>query len=192
MSEAEAPKKIGRPAKNPGEGKRPTITFRCRGPLHERIQASAREADRSVSEEVETRLDRSYAADDELRASQDALISATKSVVFDVLYDYVGGKHNFNAGQGFAHALKFHQAEANAKFRSEEPWYFDADKKKYVKDKVSDLVGFIIDRLADEIDPEETERRRKAYDDLVSGLGRGGALPALGLGHPPAGGEAKD
>ena len=191
MSEAEAQKKIGRPPKNPGEGKRPTITFRCRGPLHERIQSSAREADRSVSEEVETRLDRSYVADDQYRDNQAALVSATKGIVLDVLYDYVGGKHNFNAGQRFAHALKYQQAEADAKFRAEAPWYIDADKKKYIKDKVSELVGFIIDELADETDPEGAERRRKALEDLASG--RGG-LSALGQGYlgPSAGSEPKD
>ncbi|GJE14569.1 hypothetical protein [Methylobacterium longum] len=191
MSEAEAQKKIGRPAKNPGEGKRPTITFRCRGPLHERIQASAREADRSVSEEVETRLDRSYLADDQHRDNQEVLASITQRIVLDVLHDYVGGKHNFNAGQRFAHALKYHQAEADAKFRSEDPWYIDADKKKYIRDKVSDLVGFIIDELADETDPEEAERRRKALEDFTAG--RGG-LSALGQGYlgPSAGNDAKD
>lgn len=60
MAEAAPPKKVGRPPKDPSGGKRPTITFRCRAHLQERIQAAADAADRSVSEEVERRIEDSF------------------------------------------------------------------------------------------------------------------------------------
>lgn len=190
MSEAETPKKLGRPLKTPGEGKRPTITFRCRGPLHERIQASARTADRSISEEVETRLDRSYEADDRIKDSKTDLVSATKEVILDILYSYVGGSQNFYAGQRFAHALKHHQDEADAKFRSEDPWYVDEDKKKYVKDKVSGLIDFIVDQLAEETNPDLAERRKVGGESAPQGRN---ALSALGvLADPKQGKDASE
>jgi hypothetical protein len=61
MSEhAETPKRIGRPPKYPGEGKRPTLTFRVRGKLHEQLQAAAAASERSISEEIEARLEESF------------------------------------------------------------------------------------------------------------------------------------
>ncbi len=55
-----AKKKTGRPPKFPGEGKRPTLTFRVRGGMHEQLKASAAAAVRSISEEIEWRLAKSY------------------------------------------------------------------------------------------------------------------------------------
>jgi hypothetical protein len=57
---AEMPKRIGRPPKYPGEGKRPTLTFRVRGKLHEQLQAAAAASERSISEEIEARLEESF------------------------------------------------------------------------------------------------------------------------------------
>lgn len=59
-------------------GRAPTITFRCRAILRDKIKASASAAGRSVSEEIETQLQRAYERDelrqiirDEIRAALD-------------------------------------------------------------------------------------------------------------------------
>ena len=64
MSERHEPEKSkgGRPLKHAGEGRRPTITFRCRTTLQSRLQAAAQAADRSLSEEIEQRLAQSFEA----------------------------------------------------------------------------------------------------------------------------------
>ncbi|MGH1571760.1 hypothetical protein ACRAWG_15115 [Methylobacterium sp. P31] len=67
MTDQQAPpKKRGRPPKHSGEGARPTVNFRCRTALYERLQEQAAIAERSVSEEIERRLDLSF-RDPEIR-----------------------------------------------------------------------------------------------------------------------------
>lgn len=56
--------KGGRPAKYPGEGRRPTLSLRVRGGLYEKLQSAAEKTSRTISEEMERRLERSF--DDEL------------------------------------------------------------------------------------------------------------------------------
>ena len=53
----------GRPQRHPGERLSKNRTFRVRGSLDERLQASAAGSGRSVSEEIEFRLDQSYDRD---------------------------------------------------------------------------------------------------------------------------------
>ena len=52
--------KGGRPRKYASDEKRPTMTFRVRGGMHEKLIASAKERDVSLSEEIERRLEASF------------------------------------------------------------------------------------------------------------------------------------
>src|SRR5215472_9218640 len=52
--------KIGRPPKRKGERLSKNRTFRVRGTLDEQLEAAAQEAGRSVSEEIEHRLEQSF------------------------------------------------------------------------------------------------------------------------------------
>jgi hypothetical protein len=56
--------KIGRPPKREGERLSKNRTFRVRGTLDEQLAAAAQEAGRSVSEEIEYRLENSFREDD--------------------------------------------------------------------------------------------------------------------------------
>ena len=58
-------RKIGRPRKYEGEGKRPTLTFRVRGNLYERLQREAKISDKSLSEVIEASLDRYFETRDQ-------------------------------------------------------------------------------------------------------------------------------
>ena len=49
------------------EGRRPTVTFRCRQRVKDALQAAASANDHSLSEEIEKRLERSF-ANDEMRS----------------------------------------------------------------------------------------------------------------------------
>src|SRR5262249_62082990 len=55
-----AKKRIGRPSKAKEERKAVTFTIRSRGQMRERLQAAAITAGRSISEEIEFRLERSF------------------------------------------------------------------------------------------------------------------------------------
>jgi len=56
--------KIGRPPKHQGERLSKNRTFRVRGTLDEQLEAAARDARRSVSEEIERRLEESFRRDE--------------------------------------------------------------------------------------------------------------------------------
>jgi len=56
--------KIGRPPKRKGERLSKNRTFRVRGTLDEQLEAAAQEAGRSVSEEIEHRLEASFRRDE--------------------------------------------------------------------------------------------------------------------------------
>jgi len=56
--------KIGRPPKRRGERLSKNRTFRVRGTLDEQLAAAAQEAGRSVSEEIEHRLEESFRRDE--------------------------------------------------------------------------------------------------------------------------------
>ena len=65
--EEKAPKKRGRPPKSPADGARPTFNFRLRQSLRDRLEAAALVADRSLSEEIERRVELSF-RDPEIRS----------------------------------------------------------------------------------------------------------------------------
>ena len=58
-------RKIGRPRKYESEGKRPTLTFRVRGSLYDRLQREAKISDKSLSEVIENSLDRYFETRDQ-------------------------------------------------------------------------------------------------------------------------------
>ncbi|TDR95675.1 hypothetical protein [Enterovirga rhinocerotis] len=61
----EAPRnKGGRPRKHPKGERRSTLSFRVRGDMHERLAASGRENERSISEEIEFIIQMHYARRD--------------------------------------------------------------------------------------------------------------------------------
>jgi hypothetical protein len=58
-----ARKRVGRPRKSPDERKAVNFTFRSRGQMRDLLQAAADASDRSISEEIEFRLESSFRRD---------------------------------------------------------------------------------------------------------------------------------
>ena len=56
----ETRRRPGRPAKHPPGERRLTLTFRVREPTHEKLKQAAASAGRSISEEIEHRVERSF------------------------------------------------------------------------------------------------------------------------------------
>jgi len=59
-----AKKRIGRPPKSEEDRKAVNFTFRSRGQMRDRLQAAAAASRRSISEEIEYRLENSFREDD--------------------------------------------------------------------------------------------------------------------------------
>jgi hypothetical protein len=61
---ADRVKRVGRPPKYAGEGKRVTHTMRVRAATREKLKAAAAESGRSMSEEIEYRVEKSFWEED--------------------------------------------------------------------------------------------------------------------------------
>lgn len=69
MSDVPAPRKRGRPPVPAADRKDGNLTFRTRAGLREKLAEAAEAADRSISEEIERRLERSFEADERRKAA---------------------------------------------------------------------------------------------------------------------------
>lgn len=72
MTDDTAPKRRGRPPKPEADRKGSNLTFRTRGDLRDQLAAASEASGRSISEEIEDRLARSFEA--ERRAALDAAL----------------------------------------------------------------------------------------------------------------------
>jgi len=66
MEEEKQPKRRGRPPKYAGEGKRQNFSFRIRDAIRERLVAVVEKTGRSLSEEIEWRIEHSFEWEDQL------------------------------------------------------------------------------------------------------------------------------
>ncbi|TXN71470.1 Arc family DNA-binding protein [Methylobacterium sp. WL6] len=81
--DAAAKRSKGRPRIYPGTEKRPTLTFRVRGGLHEQLKEAAEKNERSLSEEIEGRVAMSFEPSRDVEHREDE---------YERLLDYLGGK----------------------------------------------------------------------------------------------------
>jgi hypothetical protein len=70
--------KLGRPPKHEGERLSKNRTFRVRGTLDEQLEAAARDAKRSVSEEIERRLEESFRREERAELMLEAIVRTLK------------------------------------------------------------------------------------------------------------------
>ena len=129
----DARNKGGRPSKDPAGGKRPTITFRCRSTLQEKLQAAAHGADRSVSEEIERRIEQSF------RAKEVAKAAAMKTVdAFEISF---GNSKLMDISMSLTYAL--HQAIGRQNATIEDLMKDPEKREAIISDYAKSLPHFI-------------------------------------------------
>ena len=74
------PSKLGRPPKHEGERLSKNRTFRVRGTLDKQLEAAAQEAGRSVSEEIERRLEQSFRREERAELISEAIDRTLKAL----------------------------------------------------------------------------------------------------------------
>jgi hypothetical protein len=86
-----AKKRVGRPPKSPEDRKTVNFTFRSRGQMRELLQAAATASGRSISEEIEHRLEASFqkdnTADIAVAAASEAINRFRKEFVKPFLHE---------------------------------------------------------------------------------------------------------
>ncbi|MGU3541037.1 hypothetical protein [Methylobacterium sp. A54F] len=106
MTDGEVPaKKGGRPRLYPGTEKRPTLTFRVRGDMHQRLQESAQAEGRSLSEEIEHRLHKSFYEKELIDLVRDVSWKNAVDTWSEFRANAVGGQLNDQVGFVFASIL---------------------------------------------------------------------------------------
>ncbi len=92
VSGKKQPRKRGRPAKPPSQRKRNNVTTRMRDQLKERLEGEARPSDRSLSEEIEFRLERSFLDDARFAAlmGEDGGEMPDRERFLRILHEYYG------------------------------------------------------------------------------------------------------
>lgn len=96
-------KKSGRPRLYPGTEKRPTLTFRVRDRMHEQLSSAAAEGGRSLSEEIERRLDQSFSIHEIIKAASD---SAAEAAVKNQQLNQFGSRLVFESSWLYAQILQ--------------------------------------------------------------------------------------
>lgn len=115
-SEQTAEKKVGRPAKSPDLGKRVNVMFRLNEVRRDQLMAKAEANGRSMSEEIERRLEGSLQADTRLLG----LINLVGGADMLMFCSFISGDLNT--------AIK----EANNKFGSDPEWFKSDEKLAFV------------------------------------------------------------
>ncbi|MCJ2036392.1 hypothetical protein [Methylobacterium sp. J-068] len=141
--------KGGRPSKDPAGGKRPTITFRCRASLQEKLQTSSRAADRSVSEEIERRIEESFLLDGVPSIVEQAVTKATEAALSRENLEnlkFFGGDYGFlwakESADAYTAVFKQLAEEYSVKDNSDITEEFRAelvDRMKYNQEKISEM-----------------------------------------------------
>lgn len=80
--------KGGRPAKGPFQNKSRTLSTRITKETREQLEKGAKKSGRSLSQEIEFRLDQSFRRE---KAAKDI-----RQIVLDDIHDRFGGRNNFN------------------------------------------------------------------------------------------------
>ena len=135
-------KRRGRPPKDPTDRKDGNLTFRTRGSLRERLSAAATENGRSISEEVERRLEASFEGFD----AASAVSAAARRAIDDAQDIYaIQAIHSTmeelqeDLGHPYALAVALYMGQgftaAHEKIRAETPneiWFDDPERMREV------------------------------------------------------------
>lgn len=137
MSESSEKNKGGRPLKTPASGKRPNVTFRCRSDLHARIQQAAQLRERSVSEEIETRLDNSFRDAQIIHATTEQTVNHIVDFMVDRETKSYGGQYGQEAAKYFGTLFSVVLKQVDAELPGE-PWFRSPQKLDRIQERIAD------------------------------------------------------
>lgn len=141
MSEPAQPKKRGRPPKPADERKGHNLTFRTRANLRERLEEAAEKSGRSVTEEVELRVERSFETDRIVRGFNDL------SSIFVENGD--AARHFASAMMGLIASVQEAKAADGRQIGSQD-WSNSPATKAGVRICVSSLLDYYVPKIGDE------------------------------------------
>jgi Arc-like DNA binding domain len=154
-----AQKRIGRPPKPVEDRKATHFTFRTRGVMRERLQAAAAASERSISEEIENRLDRSFQRDE-------------RDYLFKML---TGGEHSENALHMIAEAIRTVQTMYSHSYKSK--GWSEQDSAEMLRT----AVNLILARWGGLPERPPKDSFKKTISDDVTPIGEGRRLATLVL-----------
>ena len=151
MTDEVAPKRRGRPPKREGERKAGNLTIRTYGPLRELLEAAAKVSGRSVSGEVEWRLENSFSSAD--------LISR---FFREFEFNSVGGQLNHHVGIAFARIIYGMQINSD-NAGGDRNWTRDRVKALVEEQGASEMIPALLAHFPfpDDTDPHPDEVRRE-------------------------------
>lgn len=162
MTGGEGPrKKGGRPRLYPGTEKRPTLTFRVRGKMHEQLSKAAEEAERSLSEEIERRIEQSFQLADIKDAIDSAVMSAWVRATDSAIerdIERSGGIDGWNVGKVLGLHFSKAKSEADKAIGGGVAWHTDPEKLEFIRKSILDNLDDILVKLASDLADRDAAR----------------------------------
>lgn len=150
--DAEAPRaKGGRPLKDATKGKRAKYAFRMSDFTRDQIEGRANESGRSLSEEVEYRVEQSLQKDGRLNSVL-TMIGGPEMIMFSAL---------------MTGDLRIAIAEADAKAPGKLQWFESPEKLEIVRQHMTDAIGRAIDTFARMVETGVASRTGQHFSKLA-------------------------
>ncbi|MGU3537743.1 hypothetical protein [Methylobacterium sp. A54F] len=135
MDEEKPKRPRGRPRTYPGTEKRPTLTFRVRGGLHEQLKAAAEGNQRSISEEIEGRIGLSF------EPNWRAELADQK---YQDLVEFIGGYNSIWSARTMNYYLNSAIEIANKQCCDGSEWTLSSEKKEIVVEELTKMLPSIL------------------------------------------------
>jgi hypothetical protein len=162
---------MGRPPKAPEKGKRQNYTFRMSDADRDKLVEAAEANGRSMSEEIERRVEESFKQTDIIKAASEAAaaaatIAATEAATH-LISNWAGEKKYFNIGLAFASTIR-HAMVSNGLGNSE---ISDIHKHPYEMKWIKDYLIKCIDNWFETpgMSLDYTRFGRKIGENLIAG-----------------------
>lgn len=173
-------KRIGRPLKNPEQGKRSNVMFRLGEVRKNQLMQAAEAAGRSMSEEIEARLEASFKEPEIIYKTSEQAIAQVVDVLNNKTTEKFGGVDGQYAGEEFGKAFSGSIKDVEALIGGP-PWHQNDIKIEEVRQRMRRapdiIVGMVLDRIRLQNETPEEIAQRLGLD--VAGLSRDEAVAAL-------------
>jgi hypothetical protein len=134
------PKKRGRPPKPVAERRRHNQTFRCNDEMLARLQEEADRNQRSISEEVERRLDKSL--------ENEKISEAIEAIYMRNLHMIFGGEEGFKEVINIGIYWNRAKERYERRFGSEKKWFESEEGFRFVEDYFKSSVRLVLRGIA--------------------------------------------